>query len=167
MIKQCLKHPESKRYNRRCLECGRENAREWNRKNREHCRQKNHLYHKINKLKIKERKRRNYLQTKKEYLFSARNRMLKNTYNMTIDEYNLLLKKQKGLCAICKKQETVVSNKTNGTIDSLRVDHCHSTNINRGLLCSKCNLAIGLFKENLITIKNSIQYLKKWNKIRL
>ncbi|MFJ4093458.1 endonuclease VII domain-containing protein [Kitasatospora sp. NPDC089913] len=51
------------------------------------------------------------------------------TYGLTSEEYSLLLAAQGGRCAIC--QETRRGN--------LAVDHCHTTEAIRGLLCNRCN----------------------------
>lgn len=72
-------------------------------------------------------------------------------YGITPDDYLKLLEKQGHACAICGGVEK----------DSrLYVDHCHSTEKIRGLLCSPCNLAIGLFRDNTITMANALDYLE-------
>lgn len=48
-----------------------------------------------------------------------------------------------------------------GSKKNLRWDHCHSTLRFRGTLCNKCNMGIGLFSENIIYMKNAIQYIVK------
>ena len=53
-----------------------------------------------------------------------------------------MVEKQNGVCAICGNPETATSH---GTIRRLSVDHDHETGEVRGLLCSKCNFALGLF----------------------
>ncbi len=50
-----------------------------------------------------------------------------------------------------------------GSVDSLCWDHCHTQNIFRGTLCSNCNKALGLFKDEIDTLLNAIEYLKKFN----
>ena len=62
---------------------------------------------------------------------------------LTEAEYEKMWKKQKGKCAICKKQESVVSRYNNKYARRLCVDHNHVTLKNRGLLCGRCNIAIG------------------------
>jgi hypothetical protein len=42
----------------------------------------------------------------------------------------------------------------------LVVDHCHSSIKIRGLLCSHCNVGIGMLKENQDNLVAAIQYLK-------
>lgn len=66
-------------------------------------------------------------------------------------EIQELLKKQDYKCAICKKQNN----------DKLRlcVDHNHFTGQVRGMLCSGCNFAIGLLRENLYFMKSAIDYI--------
>lgn len=43
------------------------------------------------------------------------------------------------------------------------MDHNHATGTNRGLLCAKCNAAIGLFGEDTERMTSAISYLEKWN----
>ncbi len=59
------------------------------------------------------------------------------------------------------------SNKCKGCGDifksepDIKIDHCHNTGIVRGLLCSHCNTALGLLKDNPSTLKNLLKYLSK------
>lgn len=78
-------------------------------------------------------------------------------YNMTIDEYGKKVEEQNNLCAICNEPENQKKNK------HLCVDHSHITNENRGLLCSNCNRAIGLLKDDIEILKKAIIYLTKYN----
>ncbi len=87
-------------------------------------------------------------------LFFAR-RLLK-TYEISLPQYEMKLNSQNNRCAICRQPETA---KQNGVTRRLAVDHCHETNQTRGLLCVKCNLAIGQFKENWLVLENAIEYL--------
>jgi len=43
----------------------------------------------------------------------------------------------------------------------LQLDHCHKTNRFRGWLCSNCNTALGLVKEDVATLEALIKYLRK------
>jgi hypothetical protein len=87
-----------------------------------------------------------------------KNWQLKNHYGITLEQYKEMLKEQNGLCAICGNPET---DKIGETLSTLAVDHDHETGRVRGLLCKKCNTAIGLFFENIDTIKKAIKYLKR------
>lgn len=86
---------------------------------------------------------------------------LVRNFGITMDEYNLLLHEQKGVCAICQKPETAMQR---GIIKLLAVDHCHTTGKIRGLLCGRCNPAIGCFREDESIILAAIIYLQKNNK---
>ena len=81
-------------------------------------------------------------------------------FQITTIEYNNLLLRQDGRCAICRKQET---SRTKNSIRRLSVDHCHETNQVRGLLCKRCNLAIGQFEDNWMLLDNAIEYLSYWH----
>lgn len=68
-------------------------------------------------------------------------------YGLTNDEHAVMLWDQSGKCKVCKEPETATYRDT-GKIKNLAIDHCHKTKKVRGLLCSKCNQAIGLMKHN-------------------
>jgi hypothetical protein len=86
-----------------------------------------------------------------------RNGRLKRIYNITIEDYNIMLINQKEVCAICNEKETKVHK--DGS-KRLAVDHCHTTGKVRGLLCFACNSSIGKLKESIPTLENAIKYLK-------
>jgi hypothetical protein len=75
-------------------------------------------------------------------------------YGITPEEFDLLLSKQKGVCAICNR--TVVSTREYPT---LVVDHDHQTNKIRGLLCRACNIGLGHFEDNVLYLQAAIRYL--------
>lgn len=71
-------------------------------------------------------------------------------------DYKNLLKIQNNLCAICKEPETAKTN--SGKIRILAMDHCAITKKVRGLLCHRCNVAIGLLKHNVEFLKQAMLY---------
>lgn len=72
-------------------------------------------------------------------------------FGITEDDYNEMFERQMGLCAICHKPEVDIK---------LAVDHCHETGKVRGLLCKRCNMAIGLLGDDPDTIISAALYLK-------
>jgi hypothetical protein len=78
-------------------------------------------------------------------------------YRLTADEYNTLVKKQNGRCAICREAETA---QLKGVIKRLSVDHDHVTGKVRGLLCQACNLVLGGCRDKVLTLMAAIQYLE-------
>lgn len=88
----------------------------------------------------------------------GRDERLRGNYNLTLDGYNDLLRRQGGVCAICRGE----SGKT-----QLGVDHIHGTKNIRGILCSPCNLALGYFKDNPTTIAAAIWYLHKASQLEI
>jgi hypothetical protein len=90
----------------------------------------------------------------KLYTDASRRGHLKRTFGLTEDEYDTLLKKQGGGCGICGSR-----------VDSrpgykLAVDHDHNTGKIRGVLCSKCNIGLGWFDDNLKLLKAACGYLR-------
>lgn len=97
-------------------------------------------------------------ENKEKYYRYAIKSHLKKTYGMTLEEYDLMVEKQDGKCAICKNKED--HNVPGQREHKLSVDHCHITKKIRGLLCRKCNQTLGIFKENIEIFENCIKYLK-------
>ena len=96
------------------------------------------------------------------YILKERNRYLKYTYGIDQNYYDELRKLQDYKCAICNEHETVV-NKVSSMSSStaLYVDHCHTTNKIRGLLCMLCNSLLGKARDSSVILQNAITYLKK------
>ena len=86
-----------------------------------------------------------------------RDHNLKKKYGITIADYEKLFEDQNGTCAICDKPETRIC--TKGIIQSLSVDHDHNTGLIRGLLCDRCNKAIGLLYHDIDMLAKGIEYL--------
>lgn len=79
---------------------------------------------------------------------------LQKTYNITMDDKIRMRDSQSNKCAICGK--IFVDDK------SAHVDHCHTTNKVRGLLCRSCNTALGFFRDNADIMKTAIEYITKY-----
>jgi len=69
---------------------------------------------------------------------------------MTLGEYEEILKNQNYGCAICGQG--------NGN-RPLAVDHNHNTGEIRGLLCGRCNCALGLLDEDVKKMEKLIKYI--------
>lgn len=82
-----------------------------------------------------------------------KNRLLKCRYNITLHDYEVMLKSQKNRCKICNV-------KFKNSKDT-HVDHCHETNEVRGLLCPTCNRSLGHYEKWFKKYKDKIkEYLK-------
>lgn len=85
-----------------------------------------------------------------------RNYNLKVKYGVTPEWYESKLKEQNGLCDICG------ADKPGGRGVDLFVDHNHTTNQVRGLLCSNCNTMLGYAKDNPKLLELGATYLRKY-----
>lgn len=84
-----------------------------------------------------------------------REKQLSKRYSFTKDEYNQMITKQGGKCATCN---TAPKGK-------FQVDHCHSSGITRRLLCTNCNTALGLVKENIETLSTMVMYVNYFSEL--
>lgn len=75
---------------------------------------------------------------------------IKCTYGITLEQRNEIIGRQGGMCAICKKSEAV------------NIDHCHKTGRVRGVLCSRCNAAIGMLLDDPGIALSASEYLEYW-----
>lgn len=85
-----------------------------------------------------------------------RRALLKSMYGLTVEEYDAMLTAQDGKCAICEQLPSASQPR-------LFVDHNHFTGNVRGLLCSKCNFAVGLLGEDMKTVERLSAYLIRHN----
>jgi hypothetical protein len=74
-----------------------------------------------------------------------------NRYGLTDEEFVRMVDEQEGRCAICGAEP-----------DVLVVDHCHETDVVRGLLCRWCNVGLGMFREDLSALERAHSYLERW-----
>lgn len=79
---------------------------------------------------------------------------LEQAYGLTLVQYQEILARQGGVCAICKNGHV-------GRGSQLHVDHCHETGRVRGLLCGNCNTLIGLAKEDQERLYSAARYLQQ------
>jgi hypothetical protein len=79
------------------------------------------------------------------------------SYGITRAKLDELRAEQKGCCAICKIPEENHPSR----FGVFHLDHDHQSGVIRGLLCTKCNMALGLFNDNVELLMTAINYLKK------
>ena len=120
--------------------------------NKEKIKVKGKIYREANREKIRayaKTYRKTYYKANKEKIKSQ---ALEYKYNITLKEKNIMLKKQKNKCKICN----IKFSKTRSC-----VDHCHTTNKVRGILCNLCNVGLGHFKDSTEILTNAIDYLEE------
>ncbi len=74
-------------------------------------------------------------------------KQLKSRYGLTQEQYEVMLEECRGRCQIC------------GESKSLNVDHCHTTGVVRGLLCTACNTGLGKLGDSVERLQLAIEYL--------
>lgn len=82
-----------------------------------------------------------------------RDRHFRKQFGITADERDAMAASQGGKCALCARPDGT------GKRGALHVDHCHKTGRIRGLLCARCNQAIGLLGDDVERIRRAAEYL--------
>lgn len=137
----------------------RESALTYYRKNREKALNSAKKWRQNNPEKAKASRRQWYLKNKyrsKEYSNIARWKSY-GIRDATPKKYQALIEQQKGLCAVCGKENPVAR--------KLCWDHDHKSGQARGLLCHTCNYRLGHL-EHLLEHKQllpMLDYLIKWS----
>ena len=72
-----------------------------------------------------------------------------NKYGISYPEYLKMIEECSGICEICQNSKAT------------HLDHNHKTGKVRGILCSSCNVLLGAAKEDINTLKRSIEYLER------
>lgn len=81
---------------------------------------------------------------------------IKSLYGISQIEYEKMLKDQNGKCKICHSDST-----NHKKQKRFNIDHDHKTGKIRGLLCQKCNIGVGAFKDSCEILGNALKYLKE------
>lgn len=123
---------------RACLDCTKIMKDNWKKENPDYWKNKD----------PEKRKAANSKWAKNKYRFTR--------HGTTKEEYDHQVVVQMNRCAICKE-----------TVDYFHIDHDHACcdgrscgDCLRGLLCQKCNHALGLFNDDLDILSNAIKYLE-------
>ena len=140
------KYGKSMRYisNDCCYECKEEKSKydkELYQENKEEINKKNKKYNSEHKERVKDNR-------------------LQRLYGITSENYNKMYDEQEGCCYICG----IYKEKEGNRYNVLCVDHDHEIGKVRGLLCHRCNKAIGLLEDDEQLLLKAIEYLKKFNR---
>jgi hypothetical protein len=84
-----------------------------------------------------------------------RTQALQRRYKITPEQWGMKFSEQGECCATCKNPE-------HGGM-GWHTDHDHATGVVRGILCHRCNLAIGHVQDSVATLKSMVEYLEKCN----
>lgn len=93
--------------------------------------------------------RKHYAANKEKFAARHRTWVLRKKYGMSEKEYLEMIESQEGRCAVC------------GVEANLVIDHNHTTNEVRELLCNQCNAMLGMSHDNPITLRKAADYLEK------
>jgi len=118
------------------------------------CKECHNRYYIQNKKRIltKQIKYYNKIKRTPDYIMKRKNRKLIREFGITLNKYLSMCEAQKSKCAICKLIPK-------GKSKVLFVDHNHKTGKIRGLLCYKCNMGLGYFKDSVDSLKRASDYL--------
>jgi hypothetical protein len=74
---------------------------------------------------------------------------MRRKFNLTDEQYAELMEHEN--CEVCGRDLS----------DKKCIDHCHTTEKIRGVLCNNCNTALGLVGDSVQTLSKLIRYLER------
>lgn len=104
----------------------------------------------LNPERVKQHKAREYSKNRAKY----RNYKLQTAYGLTAEQRDAMLAEQGGRCKVvgCRTDEPGKR--------GWATDHNHQTGKVRGVLCSRCNLMLGLARDNPDILRTGADYLE-------
>jgi len=76
-------------------------------------------------------------------------------YGLDDDSYAAMVDAQGDRCAICGTDEPATRT------GSWHVDHCHDSSKVRGLLCTRCNIGLGQFRDDPARLRAAAEYIER------
>lgn len=101
------------------------------------------------------RSREYYRERNRRYAKERREYWLRRNYGITAEDFDRMFSEQSGRCGICCTEDP------GGRTNTFHVDHCHETGRVRGLLCNRCNRALGQFNDSEELLLAAIAYLTR------
>lgn len=84
---------------------------------------------------------------------------LRHAHGIDPADYTKMLREQGNVCAVCGNEET---GRNQFGLLPLAIDHDHTTGQKRGLLCMRCNRALGLLRDDPNVIAKLLAYITEW-----
>lgn len=122
-----------------------ESAERWRAKHPAQKRAASRAWYERNRLLLSESKHAN---RREHYLYE-----LAFKYGLSPEQYLTLLERSNGCCEACgaSDQDRVLS-----------VDHCHRSKVVRGILCRRCNIGLGYFRDDPAALRAAAAYLERF-----
>jgi hypothetical protein len=121
--------------------------------NKSEIKQRSADYYRANRSAVLAAARARYKLNRAAKILQNRDYRLKTKFGISLEFYEEMVGLRGGRCDIC-------GHKSNGR-GSLHVDHDHISGKVRGLLCSSCNLALGLFQDEPDRLLAAEKYLRR------
>lgn len=138
-------------------------CREWHTQHREQSNARRKAVYYASDKTLERQKRRAWYEANIEKAKALeRARQYKVMYGFSVAEYDAMLARQGGECAICGASQPSKRKSVGARYHHryFAVDHCHETKRIRGLLCVACNVGLGKIESWYVKHKDKIhQYL--------
>jgi hypothetical protein len=134
-----------------CKTCQREKFLEWHQAHPGQAAAKSAEYRKKNP----EKSRAATAKWTKNHPEAIKDHILRKRYNLTLEQWQEMFDAQQGKCLVCGIHQDSCSKE-------LAVDHDHKTGKVRGLLCCRCNRAVGLMEDDPGLLRKAADHLEKF-----
>lgn len=84
---------------------------------------------------------------------SIKERNRKKKYGIEEGTFDKMILEQDNKCLVCGNEL--------GKGKAIAIDHCHTSGDVMGILCSRCNLMLGMVEDNVEILNSAIEYLRR------
>jgi hypothetical protein len=144
--------PDRKAYHKAYYEKNKDYYKDYREKNKDRIKAYRTVYNKAYRENNKNNIKNYYQKNKEKIKVKTKAYLLQKRYGLTEEGREELWDAQDKRCAVCGTMESTSKN-------PWHIDHCHTTNTVRGILCHACNMMLGLAKDNITTLQQAIRYL--------
>lgn len=79
------------------------------------------------------------------------------SYGLNMEQYSAMIEKCGNVCEICGREMTRGSKCSAAVV----VDHCHVTGVVRGVICRRCNTALGMLGDSRERVEKLLNYITR------
>lgn len=127
-------------------------AKLWYASNKDHVKKKSREWVAANQERVRENQKRWRAVNKDKLLKANRKHWLKKFYGLTPETWQEMFDAQGRVCKCCGSPDPKAAN-------GWHVDHCHETDVVRGILCQQCNIMIGCASDDPTILMDGARYL--------